>query len=58
MEKTRTCLCELIGKVDIYYKGKAISNEVVLKIEEQFMTEAFADNNSHVFYDGDMVGLL
>ena len=47
MEKTRTGLCELIGKVDIYYKGKAISNEVVLKIEERFMTEAFTDNNSH-----------
>lgn len=47
MEKTREGLCELIEKVDICFKGQVIPNEIVLKIEEQFLTEAFADDKNH-----------
>lgn len=47
MEKTREGLCSLINKVDICLKGNVISNEEVLKIEEQFLTEAYKDGREH-----------
>ena len=47
MEKTREGLCILINKVDICLKGNVISNEEVLKIEEQFLTEAYKDGREH-----------
>lgn len=47
MEKTREGLCSLINKVDICLKGNVISNEEVLKIEEQFLTEAYKDCREH-----------
>lgn len=47
MEKTREGLCELIEKVDICFKGQVIPNETVLKIEEQFLIEAFGEDKKH-----------
>jgi hypothetical protein len=47
MEKTREGLCSLINKVDICLKGNVISKEEVLKIEEQFLTEAYKDGREH-----------
>ena len=47
MEKTREGLCSLINKVDICLKGNVISNEEVLKIEAQFLTEAYKDGREH-----------
>lgn len=47
MEKTREGLCELIEKVDICFKGRIIPDEIVLKIEKQFLTEAFRDEKKH-----------
>lgn len=47
MKKTWEGLCNLISKVDICFRGELISNEEVMKIEKNFLMEAYKNDGVH-----------